>query len=588
MISKTRKISILILSLVPLLLLTGCSLGSAKARKPPGDFSRGLPLPVKASSSPVSAVDQDGNLVQVIIPYLNEEQGNTFRYLQINSGASLILDQDLPLDLPDFTRTLKIVSSGDQNHLVWASRESTTEGWGLWHAIVNTSAEIISQPQWISQGTNRVSQFAIAGDGQGGVLILWEDSNGSSIHFTRLSSRGTVQTVPNLLIPFGERPFLAADNQGGYHLVWMQGDSLNYSKLESDFAYPILGDQMARIQVVEGNRLDGPVLGTDNSHVYVFWSILRQRGLEAGTAITESLVFPTGQPAAARRGLVTINPTSEDLFQPYQGKLSLSQIIYPPPEDYLSTSYIYDPRTGSGRDGTQVVAVAAYQNIRLDQHVQIMLGVYEDGEYQGYAVGTRTTEISQNPLISQDKNGNLHLIWQEGSTANRVYYATTAPEARDVLNRVSLEDIPNLILSGGLEAITGILLFPFAFPWMAVGLVIMIILRLARNDEDVTQPLSLFLLVVAILSYQVSKLLFLSDILIYIPFSAWLDLPPGPGSFFRIIVPIVIFGLGIVTAEWRRRRSKSPISSLNYFINVILVDTILTLSVYGVIFLGEY
>jgi hypothetical protein len=145
-----------------------------------------------------------------------------------------------------------------------------------------------------------------------------------------------------------------------------------------------------------------------------------------------------------------------------------------------------------------------------------------------------------------------------------------------------------LILSGGLEAITGIFLFPFAFPWMVVGLVIMIILRLARNDEDVTQPLSLFLLVVSILSYQGSKLLFLPDILIYTPFSAWLDLPPGPGSFFRIAVPILIFSFGIVIAEWRRRKSTSPISSLNYFINVILVDTILTLSVYGVIFLGEY
>ncbi len=117
----------------------------------------------------------------------------------------------------------------------------------------------------------------------------------------------------------------------------------------------------------------------------------------------------------------------------------------------------------------------------------------------------------------------------------------------------------------------------------------MIILRLASNDEDVTQRLSQFLLVLALVSYQISKLLFLPDMLIYVPFSAWLDLPEGLGGVLRIAVPIMIAGLGITAAEWRRRRSSdSPPSSLAYYMTIIIVDTLLTLSVYGVIFLGEY
>jgi hypothetical protein len=174
-----------------------------------------------------------------------------------------------------------------------------------------------------------------------------------------------------------------------------------------------------------------------------------------------------------------------------------------------------------------IVAVSASQIFRLDSHVQIMMGIFEEGVYQGYTVGTRTNEISQNPSISLDAGGNLHLIWREGFSGRRVFYATTAPAAKVELDRVALGDFSNLLLSGGLEAITGILLFPFAFPWMAIGLVMMIILRLARNDEDVTQRLSQFLLVLALVSYQISKLLFLPDILIYVPFSAWLDLPEG-------------------------------------------------------------
>jgi len=583
-----KRYLIIIATFLTVILLTGCGIGAVKARKPAGDFSRGLPLPIESSSSPVAAVDPDGKLIQVIVPTERGEEGKSFRYFQINEEARIVLDQDLDLDLGAFTRSLKMASSEDHNHIVWASREDTADGWQLWHAIVNSKAETISNPKWISQGTNRVSQFEITEDGVGGVLILWEDSNATSISFTRLSAQGVVLEPPSLLIPFGERPSLIADGQEGYHLVWMVGENLHYSSLERDFSYPILGEYVARILVSRGNRMDGPVVGTSGSHVNIYWSILRLTGLEAGTAITESLTFPSRQSHLAKRDLLTAYSASDDLFTSYGGSLALSQIVPHPLEDYLSTSYIYDPRTSLGYDGAQVVAVAADQSIRLDQYIQILIGVYEDGEYQGYTVGTRTTEISGDPLIFLDKNKNIHLIWQEGSTGNRIYYATTAPVARANLDRISMSDIPNLILSGGLEAVTGILLFPFAFPWMIVGLAIMIVLRLVRNDEDVSQPLSIFLLIIAILSFQGSKLLFLPDILVYVPFSAWLDIPDGVGMILRIAVPIIIFVLAILVAEYRRRRITSPTSSLSYFFTIILLDTLLTLSVYGVIFLGEY
>ena len=348
---------------------------------------------------------------------------------------------------------------------------------------------------------------------------------------------------------------------------------------------------MATIKVALGNRQDGPAIGIADNHVFLFWSILRQVGLEAGTAITEYLVFPTSVPTQSRRALVPIFPVSEDLLQPYQGSLALSQVVPAPREEYLSTDNVLGPRTlPSPAQGAMVVAVSASQNVRLDSHVQIMVGIFEEGVYQSYTVGTHTNEISQNPSISVDVGGNLHLIWQEGFSGTRVFYATTAPAAKGRLDRVALGDMSTLIFSGGLEAITGILLFPFAFPWMAIGLVMMIILRLAHNDEDVTQRLSQFLLVLALLSYQISKLLFLPDMLTYVPFSAWLDLSEGVGVVLRIAVPIIIIGLGIAAAEWRRRRRRndSPPSSLAYYMTVIIVDTLLTLSVYGVIFLGEY
>ena len=576
------------LSAILFVLLSSCGVSPEKARKPSEDFSRGLLLGAEASSNPAVAVEPSGDLIQVVIPYENEEDGINFRYVQVDGKAVVKIDQDLLYTFGDHARSPKMISNGDQLYLIWASRERTTEGWQLWYGMVNQLGEITAAPRWISQGTERVSQFEVSGDGTGGAIVLWEDSDLNEIKFTRLSSTGEISSLPQVLVENGDRPSLQIDSNGNFHLAWMEEENLYYSKLDGDISFPIQSDRLAIIQIAMGNRMDGPVLGSSSDDVYVFWSILRQTGLVAGTAITEYLVFPEKQPGRLQKGLVTIFPASEDRFSAYEGDLSLSQIITPPPEEYLSTDYIYAPQTGSGFNDTLVIAVAANQAIRLDAYVQIVIGFFVEGEYQGYTLATRTTRISQKPQVTVDNKGNLHLVWQDGSVGNRVYYATTASQAKTRLDRVSFSDLPNLILSGGLEAITGILLFPFAFPWMAVGLLILIIWRLIRNDEDMSIPISKVLLGVALLSYQISKLLFLPDIMIYVPFSAWLDIPPGMGLFLKIAVPLVIFGVGFAVAEWRRRQRTSPPSALSYYLFVILVDTVLTLAIYGVIFLGEY
>jgi hypothetical protein len=116
----------------------------------------------------------------------------------------------------------------------------------------------------------------------------------------------------------------------------------------------------------------------------------------------------------------------------------------------------------------------------------------------------------------------------------------------------------------------------------------MIIWRLARNDEDLTQPLSRLILSIAVISYQASKILFFPDFLLYVPFSAWTDIPGGMELVLRIGVPLLIFSLAILFAERRRRRKDSPTSSMNYYFTYVIVDAALTLAIYGVIFLGEY
>jgi hypothetical protein len=178
------------------------------------------------------------------------------------------------------------------------------------------------------------------------------------------------------------------------------------------------------------------------------------------------------------------------------------------------------------------------------------------------------------------------MVWRDGAAGNLVYYATTAPQARENLDSLGFDDLSSLFLTGALEAITGVLLFPLAIPWMVVGLVILVIWRLARNEEDLTHWSSRILVAIAIISFELSKFLFMPTIVEYMPFSAWIDIPADWQLFVRIATPLVILAIALIAAEWLRRK-RTP-STLPYFFTVVVVDTVLTLSIYGVTFLGAY
>ena len=584
-----RLYFVLILAAIAMV-ISGCGEYGPNSRKPAGDFSRGLPLSSDAIGPPAMSVDVDNGIAQVVIPEPNDEGLMIFRYVQIDQGGERAIQKDLDLELPPYVRSPKLVGHNQAQHLFWAARESTTEGWNLYHAIIDSVGDVISPPALISRGTESVSQYEGAVDSQGNLTIAWEDRGDDSIWGINISEDGSIISPAQVAVIEGEYPALIADG-GTIHMVWMEEPNLRYAQITGDSTYPLRSEQLDTILVARGNTMAGPVIGISDGRVYVFWSVLRQVGLEAGTAITEYLVFPLDDSTQISRGVIPILPVLEELLVPYQGPLALTQIAPAPPEEYMTTDFVLNPRTLPQQvAGAQALAVSANQAARLDAVTQIVVCVFDEGVYQGCTIGTRTAEISQNANIAADKSGYLHLLWQEGYAGKRIYYATTALGAKAELDRIALEDLPSLALEGGMEAATGILLFPFAFPWMAIGFVIMVGLRLFRNDEDVTQRLSQFLLVVSLISYQLSKLVILPDILLYVPFSAWLDVPEGAGNVLKVLVPIIIIGLGISVAEYRRRKrqSDSPMSSLGYYMTAVLVDTVITLAIYGVILMGEY
>ena len=122
---------------------------------------------------------------------------------------------------------------------------------------------------------------------------------------------------------------------------------------------------MAEIKTGTGDSLIGPELGLSDGWVYILWSILSQSGLEAGTARTQFVAFPPGNPEKTIPSAVILMPEEEQPYAPYSGGLALTQLVKPPDQAWASTDYIMQPSTMIGDNADLAVALARWFDERL-------------------------------------------------------------------------------------------------------------------------------------------------------------------------------------------------------------------------------
>ena len=161
-----------------------------------------------------------------------------------------------------------------------------------------------------------------------------------------------------------------------------------------------------------------------------------------------------------------------------------------------------------------------------------------------------------------------------------------AEPTRGALNRVQPDDVLNVSLTAIPEMLVGIMFFPLALAWLLPGIVVLGILQLMNDSAEIKQPLTIALIVLSLVFYWVVKKAFLPAIGQLSPFAAWIDLPEAVASFLTVAYPIFTMALGILVAEWRRRKSDSLLAPVIYFFMITLVDSLLTLAIYGLQFFG--
>jgi hypothetical protein len=217
--------------------------------------------------------------------------------------------------------------------------------------------------------------------------------------------------------------------------------------------------------------------------------------------------------------------------------------------------------------------------------MQIVVASFEAGQYKGYVIASKSSSISTNPILVVDGAGNLHLAWQEGSSKQGIFYATTSSSALAVLDKLEFDDVLNAVLQGSLDSFASILFFPvFGLGWLMPGLLVLIAWKGMRDYETLQDTLSRYMLVVAFMIYQGMKIIFFPTILTFQPFSVWIDFPSTWNAPIQWGVPLIIVTLAILVAN--RIRRKYPYSTLAFYFALSSTDAILTLAIYGVSFLG--
>jgi len=613
-VSLLRHFLLLLIVFLLVPWLAACSPVVEKGGKPPADWSRSMSLGGEAVGSIGLSVDELGENVHVVWP-IRKGGVEWLRYVKVDQTARIVFSRDLK-----FTGELKAprLSSALQGrtHLVWSSRSSSLEGWRLWHVLLDEAGNVTGKRSLVSTGDGSVGRYALAPDGKGGILVAWDAGQTGGLFVGRINPAGELISGPVMIASQGHSPVMDVDSQGWAHMAYLDGKVIHYAWMPVDDF-----EQASAEAVVDlakggtlgstGDILQGPAMGYAGEWIYLVWSVLSTSDTESGSAIAEYVSFPAREPAQTNPERLLTLASQEKEYRDYRGSFGLTALGPPPVFSIASqelgrevtmqseqhgdwvvvsggiSSFIMTPSAMIGDQDELAVAVAASQEFRLDEQMEITTLVFSEGGYRGYSVSSQTNRLSDNPVLAADSAGELYLVWREGSRGEKVYFASTAPNMLASLDRLGFGDAFTAVMKGTTEGLTSLAFTPIiGMWWILPGLLILGGWKLVREQESVNAPSSWPVLLAAVGIYLALKVLFLPTILYYVPFSAWIYLPSSLAAPLRVGMPFLILGLGLLSANYVRVRYSD--SSLAFYLAFTITDAALSLLIYGVNYLGAF
>lgn len=566
-------------------LLAGCQSMPARSARANSDWSRGVRVGTACLNNPVAMVvdEGDGGIHLLWIAEDDAEQ-QVLRYARLNPAGKIITtsDLDVPSVRPNQPRLARDADGG--LHATWLARDGAV--YRLHYALLDDAGRPVAGPDLISPPGVPVHSHTSVPSPAGGIDILWgsiEDPEPGLYH-ARIAADGSLARPSKTLGMVGFDPSGAWARDGSLHLVWKGipdagRQSVNYGVFDPTTGAITGAHEISAFGVPTGLASHRPTIGIAQGQAYIFWSLERRGGgLTPPSAETSYVSFPLGNPQAAGSPRDVVIP--EDNHPAYRPASSVYHVSGLASTEGASRSrFVYLPSAVSHERDQLATAFAVQISGRTKSIVQVVLALWADGELVGYQIIGQTDSISLRPTIEADAEGNLHLNWIDtaGFGQYAIYYAATAREARQNLNRLGTDDVAAALFGVAWGLAQAASFFPITLVWLFPPLVVLALYAFIRAEDSLERTGSRVMLVVGALLYIAAKYLFRPNWLAALPLPQ--GTPAGLANALMYLAPLLITSIAVLLT-WLYVRRRPYASLLPTFAVLAVSDALLTLLVY--------
>jgi hypothetical protein len=571
-------------------------IGWARAYAPPlipsasEDWSRGrilgvMPVSVRVDVQPGS----DGVVLTWVDP------NDRLHVAKLGARGQVVSDQTPSPESSTPREPRLLVGPENDIHLIW--RETDGGRSALTYSRLDSRGSVQVGPVLLSQVGDKAESPNIAFNRRGEVEAFWCGQAG--IYWTTLGAKGQKQSEPLLLVEGGKAVNVQVDQEGLFHLTWLQDEGANektiqYASLDTEQGELSQPEQITRLFLNPGQTVQSLVIGMDSDTGYILWVI---QDMKYVTSSAYYAFFPLEIPRQKRVRDLELenggNPLSlwavrgqyetllvaltETVMTSNGPQLQIGLFTLRGEETPGQQAWATDGDQGSGNPRSGELAgrvswIRVASPIAL--HVPLrVLGYADNSQFavpdsqrlqSGWAEGQYIVTASEHPSLVPsliaDAQGNLHLSWLEtgGFGSYRVAYASTAPGVKNAYNRLTLWDVTDRALGLAVQFFQAVGLTPvLAIYWTLLPLGWLIVYLLITGREHLTT-------VGTWVAFGVSVLLEVTSTYLYYPHRS--RMPPvlqGTG-------PLVTAGVGLLIAMLYLRKREEKHLFGAYFVFAIV------------------
>jgi len=570
----TSAVTLTLLAVV----VSGCALTPTYAPRASDEWSNGLLLGTARLNNHVALqVDEGGNGFAVWVGLEHE-----LTFARTDERAQLVVEaQPLALHVTSPLRPQLLMDSTGALHLTWLDK--TDGNLQLFYARLSSDGEVLQDATPLSPPEQRVSHSTMALDPVGRTVeLFWSDnvSYHAGCYHTALDWSGAVVMPAEVLIPDGMLPVAQTDRDGYVHLAWRvepEPDQPEFHYAVYDPQRRALGPEILATEPLiqmsllggptAGASFDGPWLGLDQGSVYLAWVLeVRERGQVKDFTFYQA--FP--QPAVPERD-------DTAAFQYPLPEVS-NEAVHVQGGDPSRTGH---PRFLEGQPEHQALAcfthMAGPGSLDSLQIAAVDLGARL---VQGQEIVNASRGASLRPTMAVDGQGHRHLLWIDtaGFERYQVVYASTSPQVKETLNRLTAYDVTDKVFGLLLAVVTALFFAPVVLAWVLIPIIWLTVFTWKTMASQVSDPRGLGALGLAMLLLLGTKVLFFPDMLARLSLTPPLSpsLAPLVG---RWLLPLLLAAVsaGVMWIYLKRTRNESIFAG--YFVYAA-VDSLLTLVVY--------